>query len=66
MYLELDDGVQLNYESKGDPKLPTPCLTQDQHREITDRIITDLPKLADLGFEETAGLGEPWNRMMQS
>ena len=23
MYLELDDGVQLNYESEGDPKLPT-------------------------------------------
>ncbi|SVB93530.1 uncharacterized protein METZ01_LOCUS246384, partial [marine metagenome] len=23
VYLELDDGVQMNYESKGDPKLPT-------------------------------------------
>ena len=23
MYLELDDGVQMNYESEGDPKLPT-------------------------------------------
>ena len=61
MYLELDDELQLNYESEGDPKLLTPCLTQDQHREITDRIITDLPKLTDLGFEETAGLIEPWD-----